>query len=127
MGHEISAGARTLRICRRHGRLPRRFRGTGPRPAGRRADQSAGGRRRSTDTASEISAHPGGDQSARPAGARPRLASAALGNVVGPMIGYEVLVAFFLEATFLGVLLFGWNRVPPWLADGQRDVVKARR
>ncbi len=41
--------------------------------------------------------------------------SAVLGNVIGPMIGYEVLVAFFLEATFLGVLLFGWNRVPPWL------------
>jgi cytochrome bd ubiquinol oxidase subunit I len=31
------------------------------------------------------------------------------------MIGYEVLVAFFLEATFLGVLLFDWDRVPPWL------------
>ena len=41
--------------------------------------------------------------------------SAVLGNVVGPMIGYEVLVAFYLEATFLGVMLFGWNRVPPWL------------
>jgi cytochrome d ubiquinol oxidase subunit I len=41
--------------------------------------------------------------------------SAVLGNVIGPMIGYEVLVAFFLEATFLGVLLFGWDRVPPWL------------
>jgi cytochrome d ubiquinol oxidase subunit I len=41
--------------------------------------------------------------------------SASLGNVIGPMIGNEVLVAFFLEATFLGVLLFGWNRVPPWL------------
>src|SRR3982074_89918 len=41
--------------------------------------------------------------------------SAVLGNVVGPMIGYEVLVAFFLEATFLGVMLFGWNRVPTWL------------
>src|SRR5437660_8742043 len=41
--------------------------------------------------------------------------SAALGNVIGPMIGYEVEVAFFLEATFLGVMLFGWNRVPPWL------------
>jgi cytochrome d ubiquinol oxidase subunit I len=37
------------------------------------------------------------------------------GNVVGPLIGYEVLTAFFLEATFLGVMLFGWNRVPPWL------------
>jgi cytochrome d ubiquinol oxidase subunit I len=41
--------------------------------------------------------------------------SVAFGNVVGPMIGYEVEVAFFLEATFLGVLLFGWNRMPPWL------------
>jgi len=41
--------------------------------------------------------------------------SAVLGNVVGPMIGYEVLIAFFLEATFLGLLLFGWDRVPPWL------------
>jgi cytochrome d ubiquinol oxidase subunit I len=37
------------------------------------------------------------------------------GNVVGPLMGYEVLTAFFLEATFLGVLLFGFNRVPPWL------------
>jgi cytochrome d ubiquinol oxidase subunit I len=41
--------------------------------------------------------------------------SAIVGNVIGPMIGYEVLVAFFLEATFLGVMLFGWNRMPPWL------------
>src|SRR6476619_8055730 len=41
--------------------------------------------------------------------------SVAVGNVVGPLIGYEVLSAFFLEATFLGVLLFGFNRVPPWL------------
>lgn len=41
--------------------------------------------------------------------------SVAVGNVVGPLIGYEVLTAFFLEATFLGILLFGFNRVPPWL------------
>jgi cytochrome d ubiquinol oxidase subunit I len=41
--------------------------------------------------------------------------SVAVGNVVGPLIGYEVLTAFFLEATFLGVMLFGWNRVPAWL------------
>src|SRR5437016_11156052 len=41
--------------------------------------------------------------------------SEVVGNVVGPLIGYEVLTAFFLEATFLGILLFGWNRVPPWL------------
>ena len=37
------------------------------------------------------------------------------GNVIGPLMGYEVLTAFFLEATFLGVMLFGWRRVPPWL------------
>ena len=41
--------------------------------------------------------------------------SVVAGNVVGPLIGYEVLTAFFLEATFLGVMLFGWKRVPPWL------------
>jgi cytochrome d ubiquinol oxidase subunit I len=34
------------------------------------------------------------------------------GNVIGPLMGYEVLTAFFLEATFLGIMLFGWNRVP---------------
>jgi cytochrome d ubiquinol oxidase subunit I len=41
--------------------------------------------------------------------------SLTVGNVVGPLIGYEVLTAFFLEATFLGILLFGFNKVPPWL------------
>jgi len=41
--------------------------------------------------------------------------SLVVGNAIGPLIGYEVLTAFFLEATFLGVLLFGWSRVPPWL------------
>src|SRR5436190_22961676 len=40
--------------------------------------------------------------------------SEVAGNVIGPLIGYEVLTAFFLEATFLGVMLFGWRRVPPW-------------
>src|SRR5262245_14741188 len=38
--------------------------------------------------------------------------SLVAGNVIGPLIGYEVLTAFFLEATFLGVMLFGWVRVP---------------
>jgi cytochrome d ubiquinol oxidase subunit I len=37
------------------------------------------------------------------------------GNVLGPLLGYEVLTAFFLEASFLGVMLFGWNRVGPKL------------
>ena len=41
--------------------------------------------------------------------------SLIVGNVVGPLIGYEVLTAFFLEATFLGIMLFGWRRVPPGL------------
>ena len=39
--------------------------------------------------------------------------SRVVGPVVGPLIGYEVLTAFFLEATFLGIMLFGWNRVGP--------------
>jgi cytochrome bd ubiquinol oxidase subunit I len=37
------------------------------------------------------------------------------GNILGPLLTYEVLTAFFLEASFLGVMLFGWNRVPRWL------------
>lgn len=41
--------------------------------------------------------------------------SVVTGNILGPLLGYEVLTAFFLEATFLGVLLFGFNKVPPWL------------
>jgi cytochrome bd ubiquinol oxidase subunit I len=32
-------------------------------------------------------------------------------NVLGPLLGYEVLTAFFLEASFLGIMLFGWGRV----------------
>ena len=34
-----------------------------------------------------------------------------VGNIAGPLLGYEVLTAFFLEATFLGVMLFGRSRV----------------
>jgi cytochrome bd ubiquinol oxidase subunit I len=37
------------------------------------------------------------------------------GNVLGPLLGYEVLTAFFLEASFLGIMLFGWNKVGPKL------------
>jgi cytochrome d ubiquinol oxidase subunit I len=37
------------------------------------------------------------------------------GPVVGPLMGYEVLTAFFLEAGFLGVMLFGMSRVGPAL------------
>ncbi len=38
----------------------------------------------------------------------------ATANVVAPLMGYEGLTAFFLEAAFLGVLLFGRMLVPPW-------------
>jgi cytochrome bd ubiquinol oxidase subunit I len=38
-----------------------------------------------------------------------------VGNIAGPLLAYEVLTAFFLEATFLGIMLFGINRVPGWL------------
>jgi cytochrome d ubiquinol oxidase subunit I len=37
------------------------------------------------------------------------------GGVTGPLLAYEVLTAFFLEAGFLGVMLFGWNKVGPGL------------
>lgn len=33
------------------------------------------------------------------------------GGITGPLLTYEVLTAFFLEAGFLGIMLFGWNRV----------------
>ncbi|MCA8023416.1 cytochrome ubiquinol oxidase subunit I [Burkholderia metallica] len=39
--------------------------------------------------------------------------SRVAGNITGPLLVYEVLTAFFLEAGFLGVMLFGWNRVDP--------------
>jgi len=34
-----------------------------------------------------------------------------VGNIAGPLLAYEVLTAFFLEATFLGIMLFGAKRV----------------
>ncbi len=41
--------------------------------------------------------------------------ASVIGNTLGPLFSYEVLTAFFLEASFLGIMLFGWNRFPPWL------------
>ncbi|MEO0341880.1 MAG: cytochrome ubiquinol oxidase subunit I [Pseudomonadota bacterium] len=38
-----------------------------------------------------------------------------VGNVAGPLLAYEVLTAFFLEAVFLGIMLFGYARVPNWM------------
>lgn len=37
------------------------------------------------------------------------------GSVIGPLLAFEVLTAFFLEASFLGIMLFGWKRVGPTL------------
>ncbi|MDX3772577.1 cytochrome ubiquinol oxidase subunit I [Chromatiaceae bacterium AAb-1] len=41
--------------------------------------------------------------------------SRVAGAVIGPLMAYEVLTAFFLEAGFLGIMLFGWQRVGPRL------------
>jgi len=41
--------------------------------------------------------------------------SEVAGSVIGPLLAYEVLTAFFLEASFLGIMLFGWKRVGPGL------------
>ncbi|MEQ8656072.1 MAG: cytochrome ubiquinol oxidase subunit I [Hyphomicrobiales bacterium] len=39
----------------------------------------------------------------------------AVGNIAGPLLAYEILTAFFLEAVFLGIMLFGFSRVPNWV------------
>jgi cytochrome d ubiquinol oxidase subunit I len=38
-----------------------------------------------------------------------------VGNIAGPLLAYEVLTAFFLEATMLGIMLFGRGRVSEWV------------
>jgi cytochrome bd ubiquinol oxidase subunit I len=38
-----------------------------------------------------------------------------VGNIAGPLLAYEVLTAFFLEAVFLGIMLFGFRKVPGWM------------
>ncbi len=38
-----------------------------------------------------------------------------VGNIAGPLLAYEVMTAFFLEAVFLGIMLFGASRVKPWV------------
>ena len=45
--------------------------------------------------------------------------------IVGPLMGYEALTAFFLEAAFLGVLLFGRKLVPPWVHFASALIVAA--
>ncbi|WP_417797609.1 cytochrome ubiquinol oxidase subunit I [Terasakiella pusilla] len=43
---------------------------------------------------------------------------ATVGNIAGPLLAYEILTAFFLEATFLGIMLFGFRKVPSWVHTG---------
>ncbi|MDX1539197.1 cytochrome ubiquinol oxidase subunit I [Arsukibacterium sp.] len=38
----------------------------------------------------------------------------SIGNIAGPLLAYEILTAFFLEATMLGIMLFGFHKVPRW-------------
>jgi cytochrome d ubiquinol oxidase subunit I len=46
-----------------------------------------------------------------------------VGNVAGPLLAYEVMTAFFLEAVFLGIMLFGASRVRPWVHTGATFLV----
>lgn len=46
-----------------------------------------------------------------------------VGNIAGPLLAYEILTAFFLEATFLSVMLFGYRRVPGWMHTGATVLV----
>jgi len=46
-----------------------------------------------------------------------------VGDVAGQLPAYEILTAFFLEATFLGVMLFGRRRVPEWAHTGTTALV----
>jgi len=41
-----------------------------------------------------------------------------VGNIAGPLLAYEIMTAFFLEALFLGIMLFGFHRVSPWVLFG---------
>jgi cytochrome bd-type quinol oxidase subunit 1 len=41
--------------------------------------------------------------------------SAFVGNVFGAPLAMEALLAFFLESTFIGLWIFGWNKLPPRL------------
>jgi cytochrome d ubiquinol oxidase subunit I len=41
--------------------------------------------------------------------------AAAAAPVIGPLLAFEVLTAFFMEASFLGIMLFGWKKVGPGL------------
>ena len=46
-----------------------------------------------------------------------------VGNIAGPLLAYEILTAFFLEAVFLGIMLFGFRKVPNWAHTGATFLV----
>lgn len=46
--------------------------------------------------------------------------SAVASPVIGPLLAFEVLAAFFLESSFLGVMLFGWKKVGPGCTSPRR-------
>lgn len=46
-----------------------------------------------------------------------------VGNIAGPLLAYEVLTAFFLEASFLAIMLFAFRRVPGWVHTGATGLV----
>ena len=46
-----------------------------------------------------------------------------VGNIAGPLLAYEIMTAFFLEAVFLGIMLFGFSKVPRWLHTGATFLV----
>ena len=48
-----------------------------------------------------------------------------VGAIAGPLLSFEVLTALFLEATFLGIMLFGMNRVPDWMHIAATALVAA--
>src|SRR3954465_1928574 len=49
--------------------------------------------------------------------------SRLVGNIFGPPLAIEALLAFFLESTFLGLWIFGWDRLPPKLHNACMWVV----
>ena len=46
-----------------------------------------------------------------------------VGNIAGPLLAYEIVTAFFLEAVFLGIMPFGFRRVPGWAHTGATVLV----
>lgn len=50
-----------------------------------------------------------------------------VGNVAGPLLAYEIMTAFFLEAVFLGIMLFGASRVKSWVHTTATSLWRSER